>query len=94
MAANKQTKRQRNAKGAPNEQPNAQKHAQPANVRPISIKAGNAKGTPTEQPNAQKHAQPANVWPISKRKGRQTLMELLPINQKRKNMHNQQVCGQ
>ena len=35
-AANKQTKRQGNVKGPPTEQPKAQKHAQPANVRPIS----------------------------------------------------------
>ena len=34
--ANKQAKRQGKAKRAPTEQPNAQKHAQPANVRPMS----------------------------------------------------------
>ena len=34
-AANKQAKKQRNSKGAPTDQPQAQEHAQPASVRPI-----------------------------------------------------------
>ena len=55
---------------------------------------GNAKEVPTEQPKAQKHAQPANVRPISKQKRTETIKEYLPSNQKRKNMHNRQTCGQ
>ena len=55
---------------------------------------GNHKGVPTEQPKAQKHAQPANVRPISKQNGREMLKKCLPSNQKHKNMHNRQTCGQ
>ena len=55
---------------------------------------GNEKGAPTVQPKARKYAQPANLRPMNTQKGRETKKGRLPSNLKRKNMHNQQMCGQ